>query len=76
MRWTPRLDKLEEAARKRRSAVGPLVVFVLPDGSDHPKIDGRTAMTESEADAYRQGLATGERGPLFIRVNTTAYLDL
>ena len=70
MRWTPRLDKLEEAARKRRQTDVPVVVLVVPDAEFHvirnpEKI--MSLMTQSEATAYAAELTrSGERLPCFV----------
>ena len=73
MRWTGRLDKLEEAARKRRSADVPTVILVVPDDEFHvirnpEKIT--KLMTQSQAAAYAAELTTsGERLPCFVHFN-------
>jgi len=77
MRWTVRLDKLEEAARKRRQADVPAVILVVPDAAaGHPRIDGKTCMTQSAADRLSDELtARGERQPCWVHFGAE-YLDL
>ena len=62
MRWTPRLDKLEEAARRKREAARPSVIIVVPNtAAGHPRVDGKAIMLQSAADRLSDELtARGE----------------
>ena len=76
MRWNPqRLDRLEEAARKRRSADVPAYLLVVPDAERdvvRPDVWAKSTIivTQSEADRRCAELvARGVTPPLQIHFN-------
>ena len=78
MRWNPqRLDRLEGLAKRRREGERPSVVIIVPDSAaGHPRIDGKTCMLQSDADAYADELTRlGERQPCWVHFDAE-YLDL
>ena len=78
MRWHPgRIERLEQAAKKRREGERPSVVIIVPDSAaGHPRIDGKTCMTQSAADRLSDELtARGERQPCWVHFGAE-YLDL
>ena len=71
MRWHPgRIERLEQAARKRRSADVPAVILVVPDDEFHViRNPGKimNLMVQSQAVAYAAELArSGQRLPCFV----------
>ena len=75
MRWTGRLDKLEEAARKRRQADVQPYLLVIPDEDRdvvRPDVWAKSTnlMVQSEADRYCAELVSrGVTPPLQIHFN-------